>query len=469
MPMSAVILFAEEDRAVAEAVRSHLAINEVTARLAEEIGDVRQARVAVAVVSAAPSSPEILPLIEEAVRLRIPVFVLRLDRAPLPRTLSEALDGLPDLVFDAASALRSLSLHPLTRRLLGFLTAAGPGRPTRGGFGMEWREEEEIDRSFHAAAVDSPETEGAYSVPTEPDDPPRSIRLPKDREPPDAYKISKEEAPPEPPTVRDNVHFSAYAPPTVPPGARFLLSVWAYLNRDKARVEQLAGQAGRYREVGYKGSVKLARGSEVTVYLDLPGFEVDAPTDTLAWEGEIGNCGFSVRAPDDLAAGRHVGTAQLLVAGVQVGRLLFEIEVGARWSEEKELPSTFERVRTMFASYSTEDRAEVLRFRQGAQAAGVDVFVDVLSLREGDDWPKRLEREVVSRDRFCLFWSADASTSEWVEKEWRAAYAAKGIAYIHPVPLADPRDVPPPPELGSSKHFNDLSQIVIAYEKLRKR
>lgn len=457
MPLSAVILFAEEDRAVAEAVRSHLAKNEVEARLAAEIEDVRQARVAVAVVSAAASSPEVLPLIEEALRRRIPILVLRLNQAALPTNLREALDGLTDLVFDAVSPLAFLSLQPLARKVLGFLKLAGPGsgRLTRGGPKRE-REIEEVNRDLSGTYNAEP-LEGAGP----PDDDPG-------REPIEtafAVPITRGPVPITPPLeIRDNVHFSAYAPPAVKPGTDFILSIWAYLEQDRKTVEERAAKGGRYREAGSKGPIKLARGTELTVCLDLPGFEVDPP-DTLAWEGEIGNCAFGVRAPEELAAGPYRGTAKLLVAGVQVGRLVFEIEVGAQMSPAKELPATHERVRTMFASYSSHDRIKVLRFKQGAEAAGVDVFVDVLSLRAGQDWAKRLEDEVVSRDLFCLFWSADASKSEWVEKEWRAALAAKGLDYIHPVPLAHPREVPPPPELGS-KHFNDLSQIVIAYEEL---
>src|SRR5262249_35359389 len=65
----------------------------------------------------------------------------------------------------------------------------------------------------------------------------------------------------------------------------------------------------------------------------------------------------------------------------------------------------------------------------------------------------------------CLFWSRPASESQWVEKEWRCAYQARGLDYIHPVSLVDPRAVPPPKELAS-RHFEDLTRIVYEYERL---
>ena len=53
-----------------------------------------------------------------------------------------------------------------------------------------------------------------------------------------------------------------------------------------------------------------------------------------------------------------------------------------------------------------------------------------------------------------LFWSQAASESKEVEWEWRLALNNKGLEFIDPVPLEDPRQVPPPAEL-SSLHFGD--------------
>ena len=55
--------------------------------------------------------------------------------------------------------------------------------------------------------------------------------------------------------------------------------------------------------------------------------------------------------------------------------------------------------------------------------------------------------------------------SRFGRREWRCALAARGLDYIHPVPLVDPRTMPPPPELGQAKHFNYPTAVFIAYEK----
>src|SRR6202030_1216765 len=98
----------------------------------------------------------------------------------------------------------------------------------------------------------------------------------------------------------------------------------------------------------------------------------------------------------------------------------------------------------------------VLARIQGMQkvAPELDVFLDVLHLRSGQDWASRLQTEIPARDVFYLFWSSDASRSAWVEREWRCALETRGLDFIDPVPLASPREVPPPAELAS-KHFND--------------
>ena len=73
-------------------------------------------------------------------------------------------------------------------------------------------------------------------------------------------------------------------------------------------------------------------------------------------------------------------------------------------------------------------------------------------------------RSLPARDVFFLFWSLNAARSKEVEKEWRIALEMRGLSYIDPIPLTDPRDSPPPNELARL-NFND---IYVAYIKLEK-
>jgi hypothetical protein len=126
-------------------------------------------------------------------------------------------------------------------------------------------------------------------------------------------------------------------------------------------------------------------------------------------------------------------------------------------------------INSAFASYATEDREEVLSRIHGMKkiAPDLDIFLDVLSLRSGDDWEKKLEMHVPSKDSFFLFWSKSASQSEWVDREWRLAFNRRGQDYIDPVPLVDPREVPPPAELNK-RHFADAYVAYIHYERMKR-
>jgi hypothetical protein len=95
---------------------------------------------------------------------------------------------------------------------------------------------------------------------------------------------------------------------------------------------------------------------------------------------------------------------------------------------------------------------------------GVELFLDVDRLRSNDQYDKIILREIDQADRLFLFWSRRARRSKYVEKEWRYGLKKKGIDFIDPVPLTDPRRSPPPPELGE-KHFNDSILSFERYEK----
>jgi len=97
----------------------------------------------------------------------------------------------------------------------------------------------------------------------------------------------------------------------------------------------------------------------------------------------------------------------------------------------------------------------VLLVVRGLKEAPIDLFMDVFSLRNGDQWPDELSRHIDQCDVFYLFWSRNAARSKWVDHEWHYALEHKGINIIRPMPLVDPRRVKPPPELGDTLHFDD--------------
>jgi hypothetical protein len=266
----------------------------------------------------------------------------------------------------------------------------------------------------------------------------------------------------------DVVHFSVTAPASLTPGSSAVLDVWAHLEEQRREViararEALGGKAPRLKS---KGGVLIARGTLLAVHLHLPDFTVEDPEDVLHWEGTIGNATFLVQVPPQLRPGSYPGTVHFHARGLRIARLHFTVEVGHQPALPDVLRGKEQRMHRAFASYASPDRAAVLGRVQGIQKAlpNLDVFLDVASLRSGQQWEKRLWTEVTSRDIFYLFWSPHARQSQWVEWEWRTALEARGIDYIDPVPLTSPEEAPPPKELADHLHFNDW---VLAYMRGR--
>ena len=115
-----------------------------------------------------------------------------------------------------------------------------------------------------------------------------------------------------------------------------------------------------------------------------------------------------------------------------------------------------------FSAVSKKDRRDVLgRVRSLQIFTGIDVFLDCLSMRPGEEWKGKLKKEIHKRDVFWLFWSRSAMASEWVEWEWRTALAEKSLAKIQPHPL-EPSELAPPPKELSSLQFGAMYEWYVS-------
>jgi serine/threonine protein kinase len=262
--------------------------------------------------------------------------------------------------------------------------------------------------------------------------------------------------------LKERVDFSVYAPYPIQPGSSFLLNVWASLPSQRAEMVERAAGPSRKVEVGSRGGILVPSQTPLFLRLRLDRFQIDNLIEPFAWHGEITNVSFFVSAPAEIPSGSYPGEVQLLDGGLLLGKFYFEVVVAAAKTagapSQAELRS--EWVRSAFASYSSQDREKVVQRVQGITATGVQVFLDVTSLRTGHDWQQQLIRAIDATDIFYLFWSRFAKASPHVEREWRAALEKKGLGFIHPIPLEDPRHAHPPEEL-SSLHFNDIYLTIL--------
>jgi hypothetical protein len=266
-------------------------------------------------------------------------------------------------------------------------------------------------------------------------------------------------APVSPPLITaapQKVDFTLTAPAVLAAGIPFELFVWAHEPEMLSRVLARAREELRTRDLvaRTRGPVRLEQGTILTVRLRILGATIPDPEDTMVWEGESTCVSFVVTLPELTREVRSCGSAHIYANGMQIAKIPFLLTTAA--TQDDMLEASAVPHRSAFASYASDDRDAVLGRIQGIHkvAPELEVFVDVLSLRSGQNWEQELWRVIPGSDIFYLFWSTHARKSEWVEREWRCALRERGIGFIDPIPLQPPEESPPPPEL-SSLHFND--------------
>jgi len=269
----------------------------------------------------------------------------------------------------------------------------------------------------------------------------------------------------------DNVHFTVTAPPKVTPKSTFLVDLWAHMEEQLKEVIDQARMMADEEDLTVRsvGPKPIARGTVLTARLRIEEMIIDEAVQTILWEGEIGNANYAVKVPENASLGSKQGTADILIDGLKIAVINFIIKVAEESGAVTQVPVQEKRIETAFASYARLDRDEVLPRIQGIQKAvpSMNIFLDILSLRSGQNWDDEIHKIIPARDIFYLFWSENAQKSHWVEVEWRCALETRGIDFIDPVPLVSPEIVPPPPEL-SEKHFDDWTLAFMKSEKFKK-
>jgi hypothetical protein len=304
----------------------------------------------------------------------------------------------------------------------------------------------------------------------EPDAPRRSTAkasIPGLREEPSAHQQRVKQVPAElakaPQALIDAVEFGISHPAGVVHGVRFIVDAWIYQHSDRSEVIRRAELAGRRATFESGGSGAIARGTKVTVRIEIESWEISPPVQTLIWTGEISSVPFVVSPIRDVPGGSTIGRCSFLVRGLRIGQIVFELALGKTVQEDTQVVPA-PAIRSAFASYASKDRKAVIARVQGIEKLGVQVFMDVRNLKSGNPYPTSLLQQIDSSDVLYLFWSHHAKRSSWVEKEWRYGMERKGIEFIDPVPLVDPRKAPPPAELADRLHFDDWALASIEYE-----
>jgi hypothetical protein len=258
------------------------------------------------------------------------------------------------------------------------------------------------------------------------------------------------------------VDAAVFCPPRVLTKSTFLVQVHIYQTGAAAEAVIQAHEvdAQAVRRGSYAFPLDILPGTRVDVRLEMPDLEITEPDAVILWRGRITSAQFEVVVPST-KLGNTIGRVRFAVAGIPAGTLRFTVEVVAQDASAEPAACRVNAVRyhRAFASYSSEDRGEVLRRVQAFRIAGLSVFQDILELDPGERWERALYLEIDLCDVFLLFWSRAAAASEWVAKEIDYALNRKRgdderPPAIQPVPIEGPPPIPPPAALRHL-HFND--------------
>ena len=78
-------------------------------------------------------------------------------------------------------------------------------------------------------------------------------------------------------------------------------------------------------------------------------------------------------------------------------------------------------IKRIFISYAREDLQWAKEMARISRNLGLEVFIDVESIRAGEDYPKVLDEELKKPDLIWLGWSKYSSQSSWVRREYEVA------------------------------------------------
>ena len=296
----------------------------------------------------------------------------------------------------------------------------------------------------------------------------------------------------------DTVQTSVFAPTVAPLDQQFLVQVWLHTPEMVEAAAAGAGEAdpGSARKTVRSLLAEIARGAKVEVELISPELDIDAAerTKTLIWRGRPEAYDFIVRVSAKSGIRDIFPTVVVTADGIPVGSVRFKLscapKIAPRYPTTRAMPApglaaglaalggSTDLVaadadgcpyRKAFISYSNKDIDEAVLIATGLQAGnpGLEYFIDVATMRAGDNWRQRIQDYIGGCDLFVLVWSNNAKASSEVENEWRyalvqAATRDGGGPVVHPVPIEGPPIPTPPPELAHINFRDRLQYIRVA-------
>jgi len=275
----------------------------------------------------------------------------------------------------------------------------------------------------------------------------------------------------------EQTRFSAFYPRTASIRTRSIFLVYVHLldalelaSKDALKFkEEFGGGVPTPRSA--KTSVCLAPETLVTVYLECKNQEFEPLILTKKWRPPFTRFEFDFVPNADLSGDTVIVQVRIQAFNVEIARIEnCAIEVIEPPADQSVLLVALENplaqaklasqsttlYQRIFISYSRKDSDIALAYKAAQVALGNEVFLDVDSLRAGQDWKAQLARAIDEADILQLFWSENSSQSEYCRYEWDYALNYRCtdtncVGFIRPVYWRTP--LPPPPQRLSHLNF----------------
>jgi hypothetical protein len=266
----------------------------------------------------------------------------------------------------------------------------------------------------------------------------------------------------------DSIQFTAACQKEIKPAYYAEIDIYASTKEEQNKINEIIEKEFGKGEYKTKESrlFDIEVGAKLKIVLSSDDIFIEDNCEEMVWRGKYGKVSFQVYIPKEYNKPQIMFKAKVYCdeTPIPLCKLAFSINI-QKANQTQNVESI--RFKKPFVSYASEDRVEVLARLHGMRhiAPYLDLFMDIISLRGGENWKDKLMEEIPLADIFLLFWSHNAIESEWVAKEWKYAYEQKGIDFIEPIPLESSRTAPIPQEL-KSKHCNDLLLILENYYKM---
>lgn len=268
-----------------------------------------------------------------------------------------------------------------------------------------------------------------------------------------------------PVSFTDTAYSSVFAPAEVKSKSRMLVQVYLHTYDETEKVKALAVESDKRAERRdyIPLQCKLKRGDKADVLLNIYG-ETLLMSDkkSIVWQGSFTKCSFDYFVPKDIDVDELSCVALLTVNDIPVGEMRFitKIVEAPRKLNPEIIAHKYSKV---FISYAHRDEAKVKSFHEGLKLAGIDHFFDRAYLKTGDIFPQVIQDYINSADLFVLFWSENASKSEYVKKERKQALE-RAFPQVKPQQAAKlsiyPMSIEPRAELPSDMkdnyHFGEI-------------